>query len=165
MSKEGWRALDPAYYRPTERRLSSLTNEELRAVYDVRAAKLREALEPKGLWDDVRIVYWGSMIPRMQELYEVLLEIQSRYPKNEICRELDTGFYKELLPVPEPEWMKRALAHRERWPVYYGLKELPKDEGPEQAEEAKEEAVKPQNNRSQGMEVAVEKKPKKGRVS
>jgi hypothetical protein len=32
MSKEGWRALDPAYYRPTERRLSSLTNEELRAV-------------------------------------------------------------------------------------------------------------------------------------
>jgi hypothetical protein len=69
------------------------------------------------------------------------------------------------LPVPEPEWMKRALAHRERWPVYYGLKELPKDEGPEQAEEAKEEAVKPQNNRSQGMEVAVEKKPKKGRVS
>jgi hypothetical protein len=76
------RETDPAFFRPPERRLSELSNEELQALFEMRSSKVK--IDPKGFWDNNKIVYWEMMWPKLMELYEVMLEIQSRYPKSEI---------------------------------------------------------------------------------
>lgn len=89
------RETEPAYFRPAVRRLKDLTNEELQQLYELRASKIK--LDPEGFWGNLRIVYWRQTIPRIDDLYEVLLEIQSRYPKSEIYAD-----DKNLLPVRVP---------------------------------------------------------------
>src|SRR4051794_14757158 len=76
------RETDPAFFRPVERLLVDLTNEELQALFDLRASRVQ--LDPKGFWDNDKIVYWNAMIPKLRGLYLIMLEIQARYPKAEI---------------------------------------------------------------------------------
>ena len=96
----------PAFYRPSNRRLSELTNEELRQLFDLRAKKIYEELDPKGFWENNKIVYWHGMIPTLEALYEVMLEIQSRYPKNEIVKYSEHGpYFNQLLPLNEEQWI------------------------------------------------------------
>lgn len=104
------RETEAAPYRPKDRKLVDLTNEEIQALFNMRASKVK--LDPKGFWDCNKIVYWHEMIPLLMDLYEVMLEIQSRYPKSEICKYL--GAF-DLLPVPA------------KWILQNGLKELPSD--------------------------------------
>jgi hypothetical protein len=120
------RETKPAFYRPALRPLESLTNEELQAVYELRASKVK--LDPKGFWDDNKIVYWNAMIPLLLALHEVLLEIQARYPHSEIVgRYTDGGaYFDRLLPLNEPPWVEVALVEHERKVRVYGLRELPK---------------------------------------
>lgn len=89
------REIESAFYRMNDRRLVNLSNEELQSLFELRAAKIK--LDPKGFWDCNKTVYWHSMIPLLMDLYEIMLEIQSRYPKEEITR-YPNAF--DLLPVP-----------------------------------------------------------------
>lgn len=82
----------PAFFRPENRRLIELTNEELQSLFELRASKIK--LDPKGFWNNERIVYWADMIPKLADLYLVMLEIQSRYPEKEMYPEKPN-----LLPV------------------------------------------------------------------
>jgi hypothetical protein len=90
------RETDPAYFRPKTRRLKHLSNEELQQLFELRSSKIK--VDPKGFWDNNQIVYWNEMIPKLDDLYEVLLEIQSRYPKSEIYAN-----DSRLLPVKTPK--------------------------------------------------------------
>src|SRR2546423_870118 len=95
------------FNRPKERRLSSLTNEELQQLFELRANKIK--LDPKGFWDNNKIIYWGEMMPRLMALYEVMLEIQSRYPKEEIIKyNLIGPYFNQLLPLNEKEYIELA---------------------------------------------------------
>jgi hypothetical protein len=93
---------EPAYFRPAKRPFSSLTNEELQVLFEFRCSKVK--LDPKGFWDDVRSVYWGEMIDKLHDLYELMLEIQSRYPKVEVIGKSGSNFDK-MLPLDEAEWV------------------------------------------------------------
>lgn len=87
------RELHETEHRPKTRRYINLTNEELAVLFKVRAAKIAELLEPHTFWSNNRIVYWSQFAPLQEDLYEVMLEIQSRYPSKE---------YFRALPVAEP---------------------------------------------------------------
>lgn len=99
--------MNKTFYRPEARPLAGLTNEELQLIFDLRAAKVK--LDPKGFWDDNRLVSWFDMPKLLESLYEVMLEIQSRYPQREIYQGM-----KGILPILE--------AGRKALPC--GLKEL-----------------------------------------
>ncbi len=105
------REIEACYYRPELRRLINLSNEELRAIYDIRAAKVHYHLKPEGFWDNNQIIYWNSMMPAMTDLYEVLMEIQARYPISEVGKH---GFDDRLLPVMEKHWV---MAYLSRYPL------------------------------------------------
>lgn len=120
----------PAFYRPTERRLLSLNNEELQQLFELRASKVK--LDPKGFWDDNRIVYWDDMIPRLQALYEVMLEIQARYPWYEITggkelfEKLSWGSrFRRMLPLLEAHWIRTAIMEDGKNCLPNGLREIP----------------------------------------
>jgi hypothetical protein len=82
------------FFQPEERRLAALTNEELARIFEMRAKAVFFFLEKHVWWDSNRQVYWDKSIPLLNSLYETMLEIQSRYPGQEV-RE-----YMDLLPVP-----------------------------------------------------------------
>ena len=86
----------PNFHRPITRRLKSLTNEELNQLFKLRASKIGNQLGSHGFWDNNKIVYWEQYRPLLIELYEVMLEIQSRFPKDKVY----TGKTK-YLPVME----------------------------------------------------------------
>lgn len=65
----------------------NLTNEEIQILFELRASKIK--LDPKGLWDDIRKVACWSMISPMKALYEMMLEIQARYPQRECEGNMD----------------------------------------------------------------------------
>lgn len=115
-----WKEELPAWFRPAVRRYKDMTNEELQGLFELRASKVK--LDPKGFWDDNRIVYWSTMIPVLASLYEIMLEIQSRYPASEMLYEGEARFWEPLLPVPEAGWLRLALANLKD-PVC-GLQEL-----------------------------------------
>jgi len=73
-----------------------MTNEELQALFELRASKVK--MDPRGFWDCNKIVYWNDMIPRLLALYEIMLEIQARYPKDDICK-YPGSYEPKLLPV------------------------------------------------------------------
>ena len=103
---------EPAFYRMKDRRLSNLSNEELQALFEIRAAKIK--LDPKGLWDDNKMVSCWGLPAALMDLYEIMLEMQARYPKEEICKYADikdgrVRASKDLLPVPEKWANKNAL--------------------------------------------------------
>lgn len=105
-----WKEEDPAYFRPQHRPLKNLSNEELRALFDLRAQKVRDNLDPKGFWENNRIVYWSAMIPLLLSLYEIMVEIQARYPKREIYGSEGREYLNaELLPLLEPQYLALAV--------------------------------------------------------
>lgn len=99
----------PAFYRPKDRRLSELSNEELRQLFDLRATKVFDKLDPRGFWENNKIVYWNTMIPIIAALYETMLEIQSRYPKEEIDGSMGGPYFDQLLPLNEEPWISIAV--------------------------------------------------------
>jgi hypothetical protein len=120
----GWRETDPAFYRPESRPLQELTNEELQALFNLRASKIQ--LDPKGIWEDNRIVScWSSMIKSLEALYDIMLEIQARYPKSEVSKDNGRGaYFQNLLPLNEEQYLRVAVLPNR---TVYGLKELPPD--------------------------------------
>jgi len=90
------RELDPAPHRPETRRLSDLTNSELTLLFNRRADAITKALDGHAMWNSSFIVYWPRFLELQDKLYEVMMEIQSRYPEKEV-RE-----YMRILPVMEP---------------------------------------------------------------
>ncbi len=98
-----------APFRLKDRFYVNLTNEELQLLFNHRASKVQ--LDPKGFWECDKIVYWSVMIPILMDLYEIMLEIQARYPRDEIMKY--PGAF-DLLPVPV------------KWMLKNGLKELNK---------------------------------------
>jgi len=91
------RETKPAFFRLVTRRLVNLTNTELAMLFKLRAAEVEEALTGHVWWDCNKTVYWSRFMTLQDRLYEVMMEIQSRYPAREV-RE-----YNELLPVKESE--------------------------------------------------------------
>jgi len=83
----------PSFHRPMARRLVDLTNDELALLFEYRAKAVASELKGHVFWDSRFIVYWDKFIRLQDELYEVMLEIQSRYPKAEVKE------YMRLLPV------------------------------------------------------------------
>lgn len=94
------RELGPADHRPTVRRLSDLTNSELVLLFRKRAEAVAEELDGHSFWDSRFIVYWNTFIELQDKLYEVMMEIQSRYPEKEVKG------WARTLPVMEPREMK-----------------------------------------------------------
>jgi hypothetical protein len=78
------RELDKSFHRPETRRLVDLTNSELTLLFQRRAKELAEALDGHIFWDNECIVYWNTFIKLQDYLYEVMMEIQSRYPAKEV---------------------------------------------------------------------------------
>lgn len=114
------RETEPAYYRPAQRRLASLSNEELLVLFQMRAAKAAAKIKPEGFWDNPQILYWGSDVRQaFLDLHEVMLEAQSRYPRSGIL-EYGNGPFKDLLPLNELEWV--TVAMREHGLLPSGLK-------------------------------------------
>lgn len=90
------RELSPANHRPNTRRLSDLTNDELVLLFRKRAKEVADELDGHSFWDSEFIVYWGQFIKLQDYLYEVMMEIQSRYPADEVKN------LSRMLPVMEP---------------------------------------------------------------
>ena len=90
------REIGPAYYRPKERRLIDLTNTELSLLFAKRAEDIRSKLKGHIWWDSSFITYWNKFLDLQDVLYEIMLEIQSRYPEHEIKS------YHRILPAVEP---------------------------------------------------------------
>lgn len=90
------RELGKAFHRPEIRRLADLTNNELVLLFRARAKELADELEGHTFWDSRFIVYWIRFIELQDYLYEVMMEIQSRYPEREVKEHM------RLLPVMEP---------------------------------------------------------------
>jgi hypothetical protein len=98
------RELDKSFHRPETRRLVDLTNSELTLLFQRRAKELAEALDGHVFWDNECIVYWSTFIELQDYLYEVMMEIQSRYPAKEVNEHM------RLLPVMEPRNLRRAFS-------------------------------------------------------
>ncbi len=78
-------------YQPVTRRLASLSNDELNQLFVSRATKVTEHVTGDGKSAP------ASILMNLQwNLYEVLLEIQSRYNRNDVRSQ-------RLLPVVEPK--------------------------------------------------------------
>jgi hypothetical protein len=90
------RETKPSFHRPVTRRLINLTNDELSLLFKLRADEVADSLKGHEFWDDNRIVYWNKFILLQDRLFEVMMEIQSRYPAKEVRD------YQRLLPVMEP---------------------------------------------------------------
>ena len=88
------RQLEPADHRPKTRRLSDLTNTELSLLFKHRSEKISSELEGHSFWESPHIVYWSRFDTLQESLFEVMMEIQSRYPKEE---------FFTALPVLEPK--------------------------------------------------------------
>ena len=120
-----------AYYRPVNRRLISLSNEELRALLDIRAKKVHDTLDPKGFWECNQIVYWSAMFAPLLDLYEVMMEIQARYPFDEIGKYVEEGkggaYFTRMIPIPNAAWATVALNEFKRLNKLYGLSEVPRE--------------------------------------
>lgn len=81
-----------APHRPKKRRLRTLTNDELCQLFEMRAKAVADKLRGHIFWESNRIVYWSAFSNLQARLYEVMMEIQSRYPEKE---------YFDPLPVAE----------------------------------------------------------------
>jgi len=90
--------LEPAPFRPVTRRLAGLTNSELVLLFRKRAAIVAEDLDGHVLWGSNFHIYWDRMMALQDQLYEIMMEIQSRYPAREITED-----YDRTLPVMEPK--------------------------------------------------------------
>lgn len=102
------RETETAFYRPEIRRLVDLTNEELQMLFELRVSKIK--IDPKGFWDDNKTIYWNQMFEPLMKLYEVLLEIQARYPKKEICEYGHEGpYFDKLIPLNEKQYIDIVL--------------------------------------------------------
>lgn len=89
------RETEPAEFRPETRWLIELDNTELALLFKHRAEAVHDALNGHTFWSDDQTVYWSRFTPLQDDLFEIMLEIQSRYPKKEACG--------RLLPVMEPK--------------------------------------------------------------
>lgn len=117
-----------AFYRPANRRLMSLTNEELRSLFEMRAKKVEQHIDPNGFWDCNQIIYWNDMFEPLAALFEVMLEIQSRYPYEEVMgRDPTNGrggpFFTRMLPLANMLWIEVASNEWKIRQSLYGLKE------------------------------------------
>lgn len=83
------------FHRPKNRRLINLSNEELAELFKIRAKKISTGLKTHTMWDNNQIIYWSLYMKLQADLYEVMLEIQARYPANEVAH------WQQLLPVWE----------------------------------------------------------------
>lgn len=90
------RETNPNFHRPETRRLINLTNDELAQLFRLRAKVVADNLDGHSFWDDDRIVYWPKFTLLQDRLFEVMMEIQSRYPQKEVRD------HHRLLPVMEP---------------------------------------------------------------
>jgi hypothetical protein len=90
------REIKEHFHRPSKRRLINLTNTELSLLFKLRADEIAKDLDGHVFWEDARIVYWDRFIDLQDALFEVMLEIQSRYPASEVKE------WNRLLPVVEP---------------------------------------------------------------
>ena len=88
--------MQPASYRPETRRLADLTNSELVLLFKKRADAVAKELDGHSLWNSPFLVYWSKFMDLQDSLYEVMMEIQSRYPAREISD------WSRTLPVIEP---------------------------------------------------------------
>jgi hypothetical protein len=73
-----------------------LTNDELALLFRKRAADVADNLDGHSMWESKYTVYWTQFTALQDKLYEVMMEIQSRYPRSDV-RE-----YHRTLPVMEP---------------------------------------------------------------
>lgn len=92
--------LNPAPHRPETRRLAGLSNNELALLFKMRADAVAKELDGHSLWNNPFLVYWTKFINLQDSLYEVMMEIQSRYsldPANEIVA------WSRILPIMEPK--------------------------------------------------------------
>lgn len=96
--------LDPAPFRLITRRLVGLTNSELAMLFQKRANAVAEDLDGHVWWESPFLVYWNQFIELQDKLYEVMMEIQSRYPATEVKE-----FYRTL-PVVEPKECSRMTS-------------------------------------------------------
>lgn len=113
------RETHPHLHRPPVRRLSELDNTELQALFVLRSSRIAAELNGHQFWDNPRIVYWNKFLILQADLYEVMLEIQRRYPKDEIKG------YELLLPLPNTQmWRERDgvdFEHEYAEPIWEGV--------------------------------------------
>ncbi len=88
--------LDPAFFRPETRRLADLTNSELGLLFRKRSDTIAAALDGHTPTQGTDYTSWTQFISRQDALYEIMLEIQSRYPAEKVKENM------RLLPVVEP---------------------------------------------------------------
>lgn len=123
-----------AYYRTSERRLMHLTNEELKMLFEMRVDKVIGGI-PLTYWENDLIISPDYAIKNLGALYEVMLEIQARYPKEQVIGNHGSGngpYFDKLLPVPEYDMIDRLMklfrSELEGWKstnkIVYGLREL-----------------------------------------
>lgn len=97
------RETDLVFYLSEYRILSELSNEELQLLFNSRAAKIKL---DETFWDSDKTLYWNDLIPKLKALYEIMLEIQARYPKKEIE---EGDYFFTLLPLNEKQWVEKYL--------------------------------------------------------